>query len=244
MLHTWRHLTFIHWPYPSETVQTILPPGLTVDQHAGRAWIGMIPFLLSIRLPGVPLPVVAEVPEINLRTYVIGPDGKPGVVFLSLDVGRLLTAVGARLTYRLPYWWAAMSFAERDRTLRFRSRRVSRPGSRLGAAADILVVPGERIADSDLTSLDHFLTARWRLYNPFGSRLAAAQVEHPRWELHRARLLKLDPGLVGAAGLPRPEGEPHVLYSPGAEARFDLPRLVSRAAWKKRSPATRAAGLP
>jgi uncharacterized protein YqjF (DUF2071 family) len=228
MLHSWRHLTFIHWPYPPESVQRTLPPGLTVDQHSGRAWVGMIPFLLTIRVPGLPLPVVAEVPEINVRTYVVGPDGERGVVFLSLDVGRLITALGARITYRLPYWWAAMSFAEDADGLRFRCRRLSRPRSAAGrsAEADVQVAPGERICDSDLTPLDRFLTARWRLYSPFGRALAAAQVEHPRWELHRARLVKLKERLVTAAGLPPPVGEPHILYSPGTVARFDLPRGI------------------
>jgi uncharacterized protein YqjF (DUF2071 family) len=228
MLHSWRHLTFIHWPYLPETVQRILPPGLTVDQHSGRAWVGMIPFLLTIRVPGLPLPVVAEVPEINVRTYVIGPDSERGVVFLSLDVGRLITALGARITYRLPYWWAAMSFAEDADGLRFRCRRLSRPRSAAErwAEADVQVAPGERICDSDVTSLDRFLTARWRLYSRFGRALAAAQVEHPRWELHSARLVKLEERLISAAGLPPPLDQPRVLYSPGTVARFDLPRGI------------------
>jgi uncharacterized protein YqjF (DUF2071 family) len=228
MLHSWRHLTFIHWPYPPATVQRILPSGLTVDQHSGRAWVGMIPFLLTIRVPGLPVPVVAEVPEINVRTYVVGPDGERGVVFLSLDVGRLVTALGARLTYRLPYWWAAMSFEHDAGALRFRCRRVSRPQSAAArpATAEIQVAPGERIPDSDLTSLDRFLIARWRLYSSFGRALAAAQVEHPRWELYRARLLHFEEALVSAAGLPSPADQPHILYSPGTVARFDLPRRV------------------
>lgn len=228
MLHSWRHLTFIHWPYPPATVQRILPSGLTVDQHSGRAWVGMIPFLLTIRVPGLPVPVVAEVPEINVRTYVVGPDGERGVVFLSLDVGRLLTALGARLTYRLPYWWAAMSFEKDADSLRFRCRRLSTPrsGAVRPAGAEIEVAPGERIHDSDLTPLDRFLTARWRLYSPFGRALAATQVEHPRWALHRARLLQLEEGLVVAAGLPPPADEPDILYSPGTVARFDLPRPI------------------
>ena len=31
MEHRWDELTFLHWRYPAETVQRLLPPSLTVD---------------------------------------------------------------------------------------------------------------------------------------------------------------------------------------------------------------------
>jgi uncharacterized protein YqjF (DUF2071 family) len=51
---------------------------------------------------------------------------------------------------------------------------------------------------------------------------------HPRWPLHRARLLRLDDELMVAAGLPTPVGPPvSVLYSPGVAVRFGRPRPLN-----------------
>ena len=36
----WRQVTFLHWPYPAETVQALLPDGLTVETFDGTAWVG------------------------------------------------------------------------------------------------------------------------------------------------------------------------------------------------------------
>src|ERR1700676_3732898 len=44
MSQTWRRLTFLHWPYDPALVQTLLPPGLTLDTFDGAAWIGLVPF--------------------------------------------------------------------------------------------------------------------------------------------------------------------------------------------------------
>src|SRR5687767_14783758 len=81
MVHRWRQLTFLHWPYDPETIQRLLPPGLNVDTFADRAWIGLIPFHLHV-FSGRGR-VGTGFPEANVRTYVVGPDGTPGIWFLS-----------------------------------------------------------------------------------------------------------------------------------------------------------------
>ena len=53
-----------------------------------------------------------------------------------------------------------------------------------------------------------------------------AEVEHEPWPLHRAELLACDETLVAAAGLPAPDGEPLVLWSPGVHVRIARPRRV------------------
>ena len=54
MLQRWDDLTFLHWPYAPETVAQLLPPGLQVDTIDGAAWVGVVPFRLTIRAPGCP----------------------------------------------------------------------------------------------------------------------------------------------------------------------------------------------
>lgn len=94
------------------------------------------------------------------------------------------------------------------------------------ASSDVAIRVGPRIADGDLSDLDHFLSARWALGTTFGRRLMWARVSHPPWPLHAAELLHCEESLVAAAGLGPPRGEPTVRWSPGVEVRIGLPRPI------------------
>jgi uncharacterized protein len=218
MLHRWETLAFVHWPYPADAVQKLLPSGLEADTFDGVAWVGLIPFRLTVTLPGIPpLPWVSSCPEINVRTYVLGPDGGPGIWFLSLEASRLSAVLMARRWYGLPYRWATMRLDRRGGTVWYESRRRWR-GRRPRELICLSVE--EEVETQDVGPLDVFLTARWRLYSPYGQGLAATQVEHDPWPLHRARVLCVRDELIPAAGLPEPSGPPVALFSPGVSVRF------------------------
>lgn len=88
MRHRWESLTFFHWSCPIEEVQRLLPPGLRIEPWEGRAWVGLVPFRMVVKPPiGPALPLLSSFPETNVRTYVTGPDGEPGIWFFSLDAG-------------------------------------------------------------------------------------------------------------------------------------------------------------
>jgi hypothetical protein len=156
------------------------------------------------------------------------------VWFCSLDITRLVTAVVARVTYRLPYCWSQMSIdrsggdaVKPGDTVSYRSRRRWPAGVDAShPTTDITVRAGEPIDPDDVTDLEHFLSARWALGTTFGKQLMWADVDHPPWPLHRAELLSLDETLVTAAGLPAPTGDPTVLWSPGVDVRIALPARV------------------
>lgn len=228
MLHRWEDLSFLHWPYPPEAVQAMLPPALKVDTFDGSAWVGLIPFRLTVTLPGVPrLPWVSACPEINVRTYVVGPEGGKGIWFLSLEASRLSAVLTARRWYGLPYRWASMRLDRRGSTVWYESRRRWR-GRRPREVISLWVE--ERVAPQDLDPLDVFLTARWRLYSPWGRRLALTQVEHDPWRIHRARVLCVRDELIPAAGLAEPTGPARALFSPGVSVRFAPRRQLGAAA--------------
>ncbi len=125
MLQGWKDLTFVHFAYDPTVVQRRLPPGLVVDTFEGCAWVGLVAFRMEgIRLPHLPpVPYLGTFPETNVRTYVRGPDGRPGVWFDSLDVNRLIPVLVALGTYRLPYRWAEMSIEHENDTVSYRARR-------------------------------------------------------------------------------------------------------------------------
>ena len=223
MLQRWTDLSFVHWAYEPATVQAILPRELEVDTFDGAAWVGLIPFHLAIRRPGVPyIPWLSRFAETNLRTYVIGPDRRRGIWFLSLDAARLGAVAVARTWFRLPYMWADATIDTDGDTIRYRGIRRW---------------PGPH-ADYDLTlricealdrpsELERFLTARWHLFSPARQPLPPRRLEldrttvsHPNWPLRRAEVIRLEESLLCGSGLPPAAGAPVALFSPGVATRF------------------------
>ena len=225
MLQDWLHLTFLHWRYHPPAVQRLLPPELTIDTFDGSAWIGLVPFeIRNLRPPAMPsIPWLSNFAETNVRTYAIGPDGSRGVWFFSLDAARLAAVVGARASYRLPYFWASMQLDHRDGSVAYHSRRRwPRPAAE---STKIAIEPGPAFEPDALGELDHFLTARYRLFTLFGRKLACAPIEHERWPLRRAGVRDCQQTLVQAAGLPEPTGDPLAHYSESILVRIGAPRL-------------------
>jgi uncharacterized protein len=229
MYQTWSCLAFLHWSYEPGVLERLLPARLRPHTFDGRAWVGLTPFLLEdLRTPLAPAPPwFSRFPETNVRTYVVGPDGREGLWFFSLDAARLEPVLAARSTYALPYRWSAMTVERRGAVVRYRSRRRW-PGPTPAASA-VTVEVGDPLAPGELGGLDHHLTARWQLYTTLGPLLARATVEHEPWPLHRAAVRELDSDLVAAAGLPAPAGEPLVHWSHGVRTRIGGPRPLGRA---------------
>jgi uncharacterized protein YqjF (DUF2071 family) len=227
MFQDWRVLTFLHWRYPVDAIQRLLPPGVEVETCQGEAWVSLVPFLMDqVRAPGVPaLPWLSRFPETNVRTYVRGRDGGSGIWFFSLDATRLPAVVAGRSGFGLPYRWAAMSVRRSGDMIAYRSRRRW-PGPS-GSYCDAEIEVGEPIADGDLGEVDHFLTARFRLYSVFAGRLVAVDAAHEPWPLHRARLGRLRQDLIEAAGLPGPDGPPLLHASPGVRVHLSRSMIVT-----------------
>ena len=223
----WEQLTMLHWRYPAEEVQALLPEGLTIETFDGSAWVGLIPFQIRVDIPGLPtMASILHFPETNVRTYAYGPSGRPGVYFFSLEASSLPAVVTARTTYRVPYLWADMSIEVEGDWLRYESTRRW-PGPK-GAHSLVEIEVGERIEPGPL---DNFLTARWALYGDLGqwfrrrghSGLTYARMYHEPWPLYSAEVLHWDDELVAAAGLGEPSGAPIAHYSPGVSVRCGWP---------------------
>ena len=228
MIHRWQLLTFLHWSFEPSVVQPLLPSGLTVDTFDGRAWVGLVPFRMWVAPPGLPaLPWLGRFCETNVRTYVRDRHGRAGVWFFSLDASRLPAVVAARAGYRLPYYWASMRLEGSSERLVYKTHR--RWPDRTTAAGGVVAVrPGPPIPAAQLTALEHFLTARWRLfsYSKDGA-LRYANAEHPPWRLQRVGVDQCDDTLVASAGLPQPVNAPLAHYSRGVEVRISRPRRIA-----------------
>lgn len=223
MRQQWLDLAYVHWRYDPAVVQALLPAGLQVDTFDGSAWVGLIPFSMrDVGLPhGPAVPYFGSFAEVNVRTYVrVG--NRPGVWFFSLDVDRLLPALVARLTYRLPYCWGATTHERTGDTL---TTSVHRRWPAPQVHSHLVVEMGD---PTPADELDIFLTARWGLYSRGLRGLRYAPVDHEPWPLRAAAVRSVDPAAVVAAGLPAPQGDPHVRCSDGVSVRIGRPRRVSR----------------
>ncbi|MFJ5831489.1 YqjF family protein [Streptomyces sp. NPDC093089] len=222
LTQSWLDLAFLHWPVEPAEVAPLLPAGTVPDTLDGVTYVGLVAFRMHrvgwFRLPGIPY--LGSFPETNVRLYSVDGHGRRGVVFRSLDASRLLPVAVGRWGFRIPYAWSRMSVRNDGSTVTYRSRRRW-PGPR-GAHSAITVDVGEAVEEP--TALEHFLTARWGMHSSLLGRPLYLPNTHPRWPLHRARLVSLDESLLTAAGLTRPLGEPvSVLYSPGVPVRFGGP---------------------
>jgi len=204
----WLTQTFVHWSFPPEAVQALLPAELVVDEYEGAAWVGFTPFVMAdVRPHGLPaaVPGLPTFAETNLRTYVLHRNGRDGLWFLSLEVACPLMlaarAVGA------PYNMGTLSVSAGGET-------VSYAGSRWtgGASYRLVVRPGDKITPMER---DVWLTSRWRAYTRRLGMLWETPVEHEPWPLADAAVDVIEETLTTAAGLPAPLGEPLVHFSEG-----------------------------
>jgi uncharacterized protein YqjF (DUF2071 family) len=224
MRNEWRDLTFLHWDYDPGVVQRVLPDGLEVETWEGRAWVGVVPFRMRVRLPRGPyLPWISHFPETNCRTYVRGPNDEVGVWFFSLEAARLPAVLVGRGVYAVRYHWARMSVvATGDRWSYASDRR--RPGA--GPKSRAVVRAGARIDEPVISAFQHYLTARWNLFGMRRGTLTFARAEHEPWTLHVATVESWSDELIAAAGLPPPNTPPIALWSPGVSVRIGRPEVL------------------
>ena len=102
---TWKDLLFQHFEISDiDAFKSFLPRNCEFDSFDGKYYLGLV----SMTMNDVKHKSTGDViwfkkyNELNVRTYIVH-DNKPGVLFLSLDVDSLISVLGARILYGLPY---------------------------------------------------------------------------------------------------------------------------------------------
>jgi uncharacterized protein YqjF (DUF2071 family) len=202
----------------AKALAPLIPAGLELDTFGGEAWVGIIAFRLSgIRLRGLPeIPFVSHFPEINVRTYV-SADGKPGVLFLSLDTANPLAIALARPWFRLPYYLSQIEFERKKEGIRFTSKRRGCGGC--DAMFEAHYRPCGLAFTAPAGGLESWLTERYCYYSP-GSRgkIYRCDIHHDQWRLQGAHAEITANTMAQSHGICLPDCEPHLLYARKMEA--------------------------
>jgi uncharacterized protein YqjF (DUF2071 family) len=216
----WRDLLFLHWEVDATALRALVPPQLELDLFEGRAYVGVVPFLMrGIRPSWWPGPAF-DFYETNLRTYVHHQGDSPGVYFFSLEASSWLAVQAARHGWGLPYHHARMTGADNEGRVKVGDELAYESVRRAGGAhSQVRCRIGEALPQPPLGSLEFFLLERYYLYNVRGGALHRGQVHHVPYPAHTAEVLSVSDGLIAAAGLPGVGTRPpaHVHYSPGVD---------------------------
>lgn len=218
MRQSWHDLLFVHWKEDPQTVQSTLPPGLTVDTFAGDAYIGLVPFYMrNIRPRFCPaVPGISHFLELNVRTYVYDRHNRPGVWFYSLDANQSLAVLVARTLFQLPYYRASMSAKQAHGTIHYASLRKHCPENE---RTTVSYTPGEVLPPPGPGSLEYFLLERYYLFswNAKRKQLFSGRVDHAPYEARDVTVENLKPGVMNHSATLPPSQPVHRVYSPGVD---------------------------
>jgi uncharacterized protein YqjF (DUF2071 family) len=227
MTQTWEKLLFAHWPISPELLRPHIPPELDIDTFDHQSWIAVVPFRISgFTARGIPvIPYLSCCNELNVRTYV-SFQGRPGVFFFSLDTDSLLSVLGARAWFRLPYYYCKMnSELLDDRSIRYRSaryqpgqRRASFYGSYRPTSLD------QRPAGQGLES---WLVERYTLFTRIGRAIYSGDIHHLPWRLQSAELKIEENSMTEPLSILLPAQAPHLLYSESIKVLLWPPKQIS-----------------
>lgn len=224
MRQSWRHLLFAHWSLAPERLRPHLPEGLEPDLFEGKAWIGVVPFYMrKIRPAGCPaLPWISDFLELNVRTYVRGPDGTTGVWFFSLDCDQPLAVEVARLFFKLPYYHAGMKAEIREGLMDYSCRRRDRRSPvNLDQDAQWRYRIPQEVTPAGTGTLEHYLVERYVLFSSSGQQLYTGRVEHDPYAIAAVEMESWETVSLESDGLPGFDTAPeHVCYSPGVDVKI------------------------
>ncbi len=216
----WSDLLFAHWALEPAALRRLIPTAFELDTYEDRAWLGIVPFgMRGVRprgLPAIPRFVPAPNPsrflELNVRTYV-RYQGKPGVLFFSLDAASPLAVWGARRFFHLPYFHARMaSISDADGWLCYRSARTDPAAAPASLSMRYRPARGSSPAPGQPGTLANWLTERYCLYtqDPRG-RVLCGEIHHLPWPLQEAECEIQDLNMTSALGIDL-SGPPATLY--------------------------------
>ncbi len=218
---------FLHWPFRAIDVQRHLPKNVRLETFDGLAYVGLVPHMMTLTSPRLfsrSHSRFVQFFQTDLRTYVRGPDGEPGLWFFSVDVDRFSLAVMARLVAGLPCLWSKTLIVVERGTFAYESKRQG-PRHRGSVSSGVLEVD-DLCKSGQLSVLEHWLMTRRRFYGRsvqgIHKGMYVGCLDYNELPLYRATVLDFQDEWLSIAGFPQPCGPVIAHYSPGAEGGVSL----------------------
>jgi uncharacterized protein len=203
----WRHVIFLHWQVTPEQIEQFIPAPLEPDTYKGIPWVSVVAFRLeNVRPRYLPsFSPVSNSDEINIRTYV-KYKGKPGIFFLSMELGSQITNTITKSFTGLPYRHSNMDITEKS----YRSLNKES-----GDALEIeFSIKSRKFEKSEL---EKWLTERYVLFQDEDENtLMEFEIHHSEWPLHSVHIDRQNINYSRFSHFLRPVHD-MAHYSPGVE---------------------------
>lgn len=179
---SWKKLLFINYLVDPEVLDPFVPAGTKLNYFGNRCYVTLAGFVFSgIRIKGIPVPFHQQVPEINLRFYVIPKEDasqrERGVVFLREIVSKPFMAWAANLFYREHYTLGTVSQKWNHKDIRY--NWVQSKSNSIAVESKPFTFPLPEGGEEE------FLTMQYFGYTKLTeSKTARYAVTHPTWRLY------------------------------------------------------------
>ena len=203
----WSDVLFVSFEVDYDLLRSELPKDLEVDTFNGKAYLSIVPFVMSdIRFFFTPPLPFSKLSELNLRTYVRYKN-KPGIYFFTLDSDHRVGNFLAQKIFNLPYRYAILNVDIDNDIYNVQSKN----------SLSLKV----RITDNKIvTDLSNWITERYCLYNIVDEKVSRGNVLHPTWNLKEAELINIDDQFSKLFNLEVFPTQYHCFYSKEINVRF------------------------
>ena len=189
----WTNVVFLHWDVSPASIADWVPPWLELDVRRRRAFVGVVAMDAQGPALRMPFGIVGRLPsysQVNVRTYVHGPQGS-GIYLHRTSVGSVVAAAGARLLGQ-PYTPERAHVDVQGERVAVDAPTVSFLGS---------PVPGAVPAHA--WDIERFLLERYVVYGELpGGIPYYVRVRHAPWLVRRFELSTIEPRIEAVRGLP------------------------------------------
>lgn len=222
MRQSWQNLAFFHRKFDPALLAPLIPKPLTLHTHQNNAYVGFVPFVMAnVRLAGLPpLPSQRRFLETNIRTYVLDPEGRPGVYFFSLDCTDPLSIAFARSQFGLNYLSAHLTINQTQDQITYAGTRTHHPQAAYRATIHI----NQEATPAPINSLEFWLLERYLLFAFRQGKLLTGQVHHNPYKIFApTNPICLESMISTTTHLPHHTHWDSILYSPGVDVEVFRP---------------------
>ena len=203
----WSDVLFVSFEIDVDLLRSELPKELEVDIFNGKAYLSIVPFVMSdIRFFFTPPLPFSKLIELNLRTYVRYKN-KPGIYFFTLDSDHRLGNFLAQKIFNLPYRYAILDINIDNKVYDVQSKN---------SLSLKVSIKDKKIK----TDLSNWISERYCLYNVVDGKVFRGDVLHPTWNLKEAEVINIDDQFSKQFNLDTCPTQYHCFYSKEINVRF------------------------